>query len=144
MEYHEGLVETIQKISQMMGEFEDRALNSGELADLTVTQIYYLDVINRLENPTPSELASELNVTKPTITLTINRLADAHCIEKVQSREDRRVYFIKLTPKGRRIVDAHDNAHKEFAKQIMKCLDREEIEHVVRIFEKIIKCYPGE
>ncbi|ACL69163.1 MarR family winged helix-turn-helix transcriptional regulator [Halothermothrix orenii] len=136
----DSLIEVIEKLSAMMGEFEDRALNSDELADLTVKQLHYLDVIKKYKKPTFTDLAEEMGVTKPTVTLAVNKLINQGYVKKVQSAEDRRVYHLLLTEMGERVVDVHDKAHRDFARQFMKCLNDEELNQLVTIFKKVVKC----
>ena len=99
------LVNVVEKISSMMGEFEDKALNSDELSDLTVKQLYYLDMVKKLSNPTFTDLSEEIGVTKPTVTTAINKLIKQGYIKKIQSVEDRRFYNLLLTVAGERVVD---------------------------------------
>lgn len=135
----DSLVDVVEEISSMMGEFEDQALNSDKLSDLTVKQIYYLDIINNLFKPTFTDLAHEMGVTKPTVTLAINKLIELDYVKKEQSNQDRRVYHILLTPKGKEVIRVHDKAHKDFAREIIECLDQSELEHLVGICKKIIR-----
>ena len=140
MEPRKTLVDVVEKISSMMGEFEDKALNSDELSDLTVKQLYYLDIVKKLANPTFTDLSEQIGVTKPTVTTAINKLIKQGYIEKIQSVEDRRVYNILLTEAGERIVDIHDKAHKDFAHMISGCLNNQELNKLVEIFTKVIDC----
>ncbi len=140
MEPRKSLVDIVEKISSMMGEFEDKALNSDELSDLTVKQLYYLDMVKKLNNPTFTDLSEEIGVTKPTVTTAINKLIKQGHIEKIQSVEDRRVYNLLLTEEGERVVDIHDKAHKDFARMISNSLNDQELNKVVDIFTKVIEC----
>lgn len=137
MNSYNNLIKIVEKISVMMGEFEDRALNSDELSDLTVKQIYYLDSIAKLKKPTFSELAEELEVTKPTVTMAVNRLINLGYISKVQSEQDKRVYHLLLTEKGERVVSVHNQAHRDFAREISSKLSDNELEKLVKILVKV-------
>ncbi len=138
MNTQESLVEIVEKISVMMGEFEDKALNSDELSDLTVKQIYYLDTIAQLNKPTFSDLAEILEVTKPTVTMAVNRLISMGYVRKLQSLEDKRVYHILLTKRGKKVVNVHNQAHRDFAREIAENLNEKELVQLVKILGKII------
>ncbi len=138
MEPRKTLVDIVEKISSMMGEFEDIALNSDELSDLTVKQLYYLDMVKKLSNPTFTDLSEKIGVTKPTVTTAVNKLIKQGFIEKIQSVEDRRVYNLLLTAAGERVVDIHDKVHKDFAHMISSCLNNQELNKLVEIFTKVI------
>lgn len=139
MKPDKSLIDVVEKITSMMGEFEDEALNSKELSDLTVKQLHYLDMIKKLTNPTFTELSEEIGVSKPTITIAINKLIKNDYVKKVQSLEDRRVYNILLTEAGERVVKIHHKAHKDFACMISRCLNEQELNKLLEIFTKVIK-----
>lgn len=140
MNHQQDLIKVIEELSAMMSEFEDKALNSDELADLTLNQIHYLDIINKLEEPTFSALADMMEVSKPTVTMAVNKLIRQGYVQKVQSTEDRRVYHVLLTQKGEQVVTVHDRAHRDFASLLTHCLSEKELENLVKIFKKVIDC----
>jgi MarR family transcriptional regulator for hemolysin len=51
--------------------------------------------------PSQTELAQQLGVDGATLVATIDRLAASKLIERTQSRQDRRVKLVVLTPQGR-------------------------------------------
>src|SRR5690554_6811707 len=97
MENNKALIKVVEKLSTMMGDFEDKALNSDELSDLSLKQIHYLDVIKKLSEPAFTDLAKEMGVSKPTVTQAVNKLIKQGYVKKEQSIEDRRVYHLLLT-----------------------------------------------
>jgi len=138
MDKEKEMIRIIEKLTRAMGKIEDEALSTGELSQLSVRQIYYLDIINKLDKPTVSELARELNVTKPTVTIAVNHLIDRGLIHKEQSQEDKRVFFLYPTEKGERISVAHNKAHEDFVIHLISKLTPEETKQFVRIFSKIL------
>lgn len=75
-----------------------------------------------------SDLSKILYVTKPNITVLIDKLVKLDYVERVNSSNDRRVYLIRLTDKGEKFI-------KESAEELIKSsahfldnLDAEDLE----------------
>jgi MarR family transcriptional regulator for hemolysin len=56
--------------------------------------------------PSQTALAQQLGVDGATLVSTIDRLAGANLIERIPSRQDRRVKLVALTPQGRALEEA--------------------------------------
>lgn len=135
-----SLAELIERLSQSMQDHEDSVIRKSEFANLTLTQIHYLDAIRHFENPpTISQLADSLDITKPTATNTIDRLENEGYVRKVPSADDRRVWYVHLTTKGLRISDLHDQIHQGYAENFEKSLNKQELDELVVLLNKVIK-----
>jgi len=134
----EKIVPIIAKLSHSLGEMEEQAKEYYGLKELTITQMHYLEVISALGNPNITELASELQLTKPTVTVSIDKLIEKDYIKKVQSDDDRRNSHLHLTEKGRQINAMHAYAHERFSELIKETLPSEEIDQLVEIMNKLV------
>ncbi|GMA97761.1 MarR family transcriptional regulator [Pelosinus sp. IPA-1] len=112
-----------------------------DLPNLTVKQYYYLDVISRMNNPTYSKIAEKFKVTKPAVTALVNRLINLGYLGRVQSEEDRRVYYIWISDKGKKLIEINNNAANAYARYVEGCLTKDELESYAQILEKIIADY---
>lgn len=139
MDEKKELTKIVEKISNILGEIEDEAFSKGELSAFTVKQIYYLDVISRTDKPTVSQLAEKLDVSKPTVTVALKKFIKRGYLRKIQSKSDRRVFFIELTEEGKKLVEIHENAHKDFACKIIQNLDDSETQQLIKIFSKLLR-----
>lgn len=129
----------IEKLSQSMERYETETLNNSQLSYLTPTQIHYLDAIFHFTNPTISELASHLNVSKPTVTFAINKMEQQGYVEKNQSIEDRRFFTVHLTSKGKELAKLHDDIHKNYAEIFKQVLTKKELKTLEQLLEKVLK-----
>jgi 2-polyprenyl-3-methyl-5-hydroxy-6-metoxy-1,4-benzoquinol methylase len=84
------VVELVSLLSEKISQAHARLGTENGLSDLTLRQIYLLETIENLSNPMPTELSRELNISKPSVTITIDKLVAAGYGRKVQSDEDRR------------------------------------------------------
>jgi DNA-binding MarR family transcriptional regulator len=130
------LVESMDKLSELTRRFETQ-LRSGDLKEYTLRQLYYIELIDKNEGISVSKLAKTLDVKKSTVSVAINQLIDLGIVNKIQSTDDKRFYFLKLTSKGNKIMEMHKQVHKNTIKKILKILDHEEVENFVDIVNKI-------
>ena len=130
------LVESMDKLSTLMKKFQTELL-SGDLKEYTLRQLYYIELINKHEGISVSEISKTLDLKKSTISIAVNQLINLEIIDKIQSSNDKRVYFLKLTPKGKNIMKLHKQVHQNTIKKILKILNTEEVENFINIVDKI-------
>jgi DNA-binding MarR family transcriptional regulator len=130
------LVETIDKLSGFIETLQTQLL-SGDLKGYTLRQLYYIELINKHENISVSELAKMLDVKKSTISIAINQLIKRNIVTKNQSIIDKRFYFLQLTPQGKDIMKIHMKVHNDAIKQILKILNQKEVEYFIKTVNKI-------
>ncbi|MGO9387094.1 MAG: MarR family winged helix-turn-helix transcriptional regulator [Methanobacterium sp.] len=140
MEFEELFIKISEIIHQHIAANKEKALNKYELSDITMNQLYYLEAIYKLDNPTFSELANELKVNKASVTGAMNKLTKLEYVYKVQSDKDQRIFNIHLSEKGKIAIEIDKKIHEEFSKYIKTCLDENEIEELTKIFKKMIEC----
>ena len=136
MTYELELVEAVDKLTELMGNFQNQIL-SGTLKGFTLRQLYYIELINKHENISVSEIAKMLDVKKSTVSVAINQLIDRGIVTKIQSNDDKRFYFLGLTPKGEDIIKIHMQVHKNAIKKILDVLNEDEVEIFIKIVDKI-------
>ena len=121
-----------------MEQNEQQVIRQSEFASLSMSKIHYLDIISHLEKPTISQLAKELSVSKPSVTLTVESLQNMGYVRKVQSDQDLRMLHIHLTNEGKKIVTLHDAIHRGYAKYFEDALTEKELAMIVRLLNKVI------
>jgi DNA-binding MarR family transcriptional regulator len=133
------LEEIMAKLSAYMGRMEEEAKEQYNFHDLTLTQMHYLEMISELANPNLTELAVAMKLTKPTVTVLVDRLIEKELIHKVQSDADRRSTHLHLTERGQLINQMHEYAHRRMAEEIERKIDADEAVQLKRLLEKIIR-----
>ena len=132
------LQKLIEMLSQSMEQNEQKVIQQSEFASLSTSQIHYLDTISHLERPTISQLAKNLGVSKPSVTLTVDALQEMGYVRKVKSDQDLRVQHIHLTKKGKKIVTLHDAIHMGYAKYFEDALTKKELTMFVGMLNKVV------
>jgi DNA-binding MarR family transcriptional regulator len=97
-----------------------------------------LETIEHLSNPTPTELSRELNISKPSVSVAIDKLVAAGYVRKVQSDEDRRSFHIHLTSKAGEVRRAHLQAHQQIAQILVHGLSELDLVEMRRLIAKIL------
>jgi len=134
-----NLVDIIAKLSNIMAQMEEKAKEQYNPTGLTQTQMHYLETIGQLSNPNFTELSLALKLSKPTVTVAIDKLIERDCVYKVRSDQDRRSTHLHLTEKGILLNQMHDFAHKSIAELFSKKLSKQEIEKFIELINKTIR-----
>lgn len=96
----------------------NRQLSKEEARQFSSNDYHYLTTIYYLNKPNFSQIAESLGLTKPAVSLIIKKLARMGLIEKEQSCQDKRVFYIVLTEKGNRIVGGDDALYESIDSMI--------------------------
>ncbi len=91
-------------------------------SDISFSQYMILQVLLNKEVLRMNELASMLGVSKANVTGLVDRMIRNRLVERMRSDEDRRVVFVKLSPKGQRIANRLINAQRREWKRIMQTI----------------------
>lgn len=133
------LEEIMAKLSAYMGRMEEEAKEQFNFNELTITQMHYLEMISELANPNLTELSIAMKLTKPTVTVLVDRLIEKELIYKVQSDADRRSTHLHLSQRGKLINQMHEYAHRRMAEEIEKKINAEEAVQLRHLLEKIME-----
>jgi len=134
-----SLVETVEIITRAISDIESEIIDQNELKNLSMKQIHYLEIITRLGNPTLSEIADALKITKPSVTAIVEKLANQKYLKKVQSDEDRRAFHVHVTKKGVRVSKLHDDVHRLLVDSFQKALSVAELKKLTSLLNKIVE-----
>ena len=94
-----GLKKMLERFYYELSLNELKLMNeSRSLPNLTYNSLLYLDIIDYTENCTVSLLAERLSISKPAVTMKVNELIKQGWLEKTQSENDRRVFYLTLRP----------------------------------------------
>ena len=133
------LTEIIAVVSSMIAEMESRAFEDETFGQLTMRQVFYLDKIIRMEAPTFSEIADACQITKPSVSAIVSTLIRKGYVEKVQDADDKRVYHVVVTEKGREFDALHQQIHQRMVNALLSGLDENDIETLTTILRKAMK-----
>ena len=137
MDTEERLLAAVEQLIRIRNETSSSILSECGIPDITVKQLGYLKTIDEQGEVTFTRLAEITSNSKPTITELINRFESMECVYRERSPDDRRIIYIRLTEKGRRIARAEDDALSLLVERMRNSLDRDEVDLLVRIIWKV-------
>jgi len=92
-----------------------------------------------MKNPSLSELARELKLTKSTITVLVDKLVEKGYVKRMKSDEDRRSMHLHIDEKGAKIDTLREIAYKQLAQKISSGLSETETAIFTTLLGKIIR-----
>lgn len=110
---------------------------STSIPEVTVNEEYYLEILCSLGKPTFTEFAEKAEITRPAASQIIKKLADKGYVEKVQSKKDKRVYFIKTNNEIKNYFQECDIYLDEIYESCLSLLNKNEKYHFKNILAKI-------
>lgn len=112
-------------------------LNEEEVNKFSNNDYYYLLVIHSLQKPNFSQISEKLSLTKPAVSAIVRKLINMKLVEKQQSTEDKRIYNVVLTTKGRSILQGDKAVYKWVTDTIKDNVKSEKeliiIEHIISV-----------
>ena len=133
----ERIYEAVRKFNSLGQECNLEISDKLGMSELQINQLHYLKVIDTTINMSFGKFAELLEVTKPSVTEIVNKLMQLGVVEKTQCTRDKRIYYIKLTEKGRNIARLPFLAEQRVVDIIVNALDDEEIDSFIRIINKL-------
>lgn len=132
------LTDIITMLTTKIAKIEEKTITESRFSELTGKQMYYLEVISNLNNPNLSELATELNLSKPSITAIVDKFEEKGFIRKVKSDEDRRVSHIHMAKTGKEIEKVHSKIHMKISDMFTSKLTDNESKSLINLLSKIV------
>lgn len=137
MDKTDKLYKTYIHLLEVKGQCSCDVLEQLNVSELTLKQIQYIKKINEYECITTSELAENLNLSKPSVTEMIKKFSKLDCVYKKQCEQDGRVQYIHLTDRGKSIATIEDIQLKNLIDRIIRSLAEDEIDSLINLLLKI-------
>jgi DNA-binding MarR family transcriptional regulator len=106
-------------------------------AELSHAQFELLIELDERGGLPAGELAAAARLTPATVTQMLDHLAACGHVERVRSETDRRVVVSRLTPQGKRKIEAKRRAWKERWEQALRDVSPEELVAATRVLERL-------
>ncbi len=133
----EQLLETLEHLLMMKNECSCSIFSECGLSDMTMKQIAYLKAIDEQGDVTFSRLAEITKNSKPTITEMVNKFVRMECVYRESCCDDRRILYIRLTDKGKKIAQAERYALRRVIERMIDTLDEKELDLLIGVLEKV-------
>lgn len=135
------LISVFPIFTKKFSDISDSTIKNNGIARAHVRLMRFL----KIEGPcTMTDLGKKLYVSKPNITILVNKLVEFNMVKRMFDENDRRIIYIELTDIGRTSLEKHTEAMKTvFYKIIQKfnnddvALLKETLDNMKMLVEKI-------
>lgn len=132
----EQILNTILHSSEIL---EEEMKRESNLKNLTSRQLFCLELVKTMQNPSMTELAERMNIAKASISVMIERLVKNQFIYKVTSDNDRRTAHVHLTEEGEKAASLHNELHKRISQMLTEDMTESEKEILIVLLNKSVK-----
>ncbi len=138
MDPKKRMSEIIETVGQALVNAKVAKLKKIGISEINLTQFQYIGVIHQNSDLTFSELAKNLNLSKPAVTSIVHKLIEQGYVIKQQSDRDRRVFHIRLTKEGEMVAAAYEESRREYVEGIHRLLTSSEFDQLLVLMEKAL------
>lgn len=128
----------IQRLASSMLKRRADALIQGKI---TFPQYVALEVLDTAKPLKMKSIAKTLHISLPAVTGLVSRLVAMKMVKRTYDRGDRRVIFIVLTAKGKKIIEQTRTARKKIIAEIFGVLSESERRTYLGILQKIKRAF---
>ncbi|MEG0230222.1 MAG: MarR family transcriptional regulator [Oscillospiraceae bacterium] len=139
MKLNNLLVETYRNVSRL----EEMVIKKASKINLSISEIHVIDSISKGEKnlKTISDIATDLQITLPSVTIAVNKLVNKGYLIKHKSRQDARIVYVGLTKGGKKIELAHRYFHKRLTMALVSQLTSEEKRVMLSGINKLVEFF---
>lgn len=141
MQTDQRLMDALKKLTDQREQCHHELSREINISELKIKHIHYLEIIHKHEHLSFSQLAEILNITRPSVTGIVNQLIKLGLVFKQQCMQDGRVYYVKLTDKGEKVIQFQGLEQQRLACKIKNTLNPREITLFVELINKLV--HPG-
>jgi len=118
---------------------ESRRLTKGMAREVGLTgpQLTVVKLLESLGDLSLSSLSERIRAQNSTVTGIIDRMEREGLVVRERSKNDRRVVLIRLSEKGAELAREIQVEPMEIFRKALLALDREDVEHLLRILHKV-------
>ena len=138
-EFSQELNQLLVSTYRDIGKLEEGMLHSVSGMEVSITELHMLEAIGegRDKGIVICELAQRMDLTPPTVTVAVNKLALKGYALKTKSTVDKRSVIVTLTRLGKKVNAAHRYFHEQMVRNIEKLLSPAEREGMLHGMQQL-------
>lgn len=119
-------------------DIEEKSLITEEFKDISVNDMHVIEAIGMEEPQASSVVARRLDITMGTLTKAIDGLNDKGYVDRVRSKQDKRVVLLSLTKRGEAAFHHHAMFHRDMIQALISQIDQDEKEVLMKTLENLM------
>jgi DNA-binding MarR family transcriptional regulator len=136
---HEKIIQFVGTLDEFFKQAQKRVGAVKGFERLTVSQLRYLEAIGSLKSATISDLAGVMGLSKPSVSVAIDKLVSLGFVLKLPSSDDARSVSVKLTKVGGQLFLAKFQALQAYGDFVRASLSKKEALAFEKALDKLIK-----
>jgi DNA-binding MarR family transcriptional regulator len=136
-----SLLEFVNTLDLSLKKIQEDVGVAFGVSKLTINQFRYLDAVYELGDPTITEIAERLQITKASVTSGIHKLIQLGYVTKAQSDQDKRVFHVYLSESGERMIAAKYRAVQAYVAFIRRALTDQEARQFEETLNKLVRLF---
>ncbi len=129
---NELLIETFNRILTLEGE----ALKK-EGVRLSMSEVHVLEAIQKLEEPSMTNISQKLGITPGSLSVAVNTLFQKGYVRRHTDKFDRRKVLVSLEDKSKEVLEIHKKFHQRMIDSVFKDLKLGEDEILIQSLDKV-------
>lgn len=134
-------ISNAEKIYEIMEKFRRNMMNKKMSGEIPRSEFKLLKVVKmnstEKEGVTISSLSDHLEISKSAVSQMINLLEDEGYIERVFTKNDRRLVYVRLTDGGEKYIAQRYQEFLESMTEIFNRMGEKDTEELLRLLEKL-------
>lgn len=143
MELRETINDILVNLFNEIWKLEEDAIITEEFKDITNNDMHIIEAVGLSGENTMSMVAKKMGITAGSLTTSVNGLVNKKYVTRQRSERDRRVIFLRLTEKGVRAYEHHQEYHRKMTDAVIGTLEADEIPVLVKTLKGLSDFFRG-
>jgi DNA-binding MarR family transcriptional regulator len=132
------VIDTIlKKIFYTILDIEEKSVAIYTDEDVTITEMHIIEAVAEAVKGTMGTIARKLRIKTPSLTVTVNKLAQKGYLVRHIPENDRRKVYLALTERGEYCYAQHQKFHEEMVNGVVGDFEPKDLPLVVDVLTKL-------
>lgn len=134
------IAENLETITNYLWHQSSRRINDLLIKEthFNISDYYYLTAIYNMKRPNFGDVAEALCLTKPAVSALTKRLSKHALIEKVQCDQDKRVFYLSVTEKGRKLIEGDYSLYARIESIISSTVNTDQLQALDCLLDVVV------
>lgn len=143
MDPRETINDILVNLFNEIWKLEEDAIITEEFKDITNNDMHIIEAVGLTGENTMSMVAKKMGITAGSLTTSVNGLVNKKYVTRQRSDQDRRVIFLRLTDKGFKAYQHHQEYHRQMTDAVLGTLEEDEIPILVKTLKGLSEFFRG-
>ena len=120
--------------------WEGQTIKNIGVQDLSIRELHVIEAVSdlcKLEKNTMANIAKHISLSPGALSVAVNALVNKGYLERSYTAKDRRVIYITVTEKGKKVNEYHEAFHYEMIQAVGDQLDEQQLNTMFDALDKL-------